>query len=393
MRSLLPMGWIVAGCALAASLVVGADNKSPLEHIKAVGKLGEGNPAAQQAWKDLVGQGPAKIPEILLAFDDDPIQCNWLRLAAETIADKTEAAGKPLPLKELEELVKDTKNPPAGRRVGYELLLRGDPSAADRLLPNMIQDPSNELRRDAVARVLGQAEKELESGEKEKAKANFRLALSGACDEDQVDTIAKALEKLGDKVDLAKHFGFVRAWHLVGPFSNAEAAHFNTVNPPEEKIDLKATYPSKEDPKAQIRWQTYTTEDPYGLVDLNRLYSPWKGVTAYALALVDSPKEQRIQIRLGSINAFKVFINGKEVLAHEEYHHGMRVDQYSGPGLLREGRNELLVKICQNEKKMPWEKEWRFQVRLTDAVGAAVPFTQAAVPSQLTLKPEQTKKK
>jgi hypothetical protein len=70
----------------------------------------------------------------------------------------------------------------------------------------------------------------------------------------------------------------------------------------------------------------------------------------------------------------------------------MRVDQYSGPGLLRAGRNELLVKVCQNEKKMPWEIEWCFQVRLTDSVGAAVPFTQAKVPSQLVLKPEQKKK-
>jgi hypothetical protein len=32
--------------------------------------------------------------------------------------------------------------------------------------------------------------------------------------------------------------------------------------------------------------------------------------------------------------------------------------------------------VCQNEQEEPWAQSWIFQLRLTDAVGQAVPFTQ-----------------
>lgn len=379
---------------LATGLGLARDTRGTLEAIRSVGKQGSGNPTATGAWKDLVKRGPDALLEILRGFDADPIVRNWLRLAAETIAEKAQTEGKSLPVKEIEAFIKDTSNPPEGRRLGYEIILPLDPTLADRLLPGMVQDPSSAMRRDAVARVMTEAEKLLKADKKTEALATYRKALSGACDQDQVDTIAEAMKGLGETVDLSKHFGFVRTWRLIGPFDNTGAALFNTVHPPETLIDLKASYPNKEDPKMPISWQSYTTEDPYGMLDLNRLFEPWKAVTAYAFAEIDSAKDQKIEVRLGSGNGVKVFINGKEIFAHEEYHHGMRVDQYSAPAFLKAGRNELLVKVCQNEKKQPWEKEWQFQVRLCDSVGSAVPFSQPALPSQLKLKAaEQPKKK
>ncbi|HBI43232.1 MAG TPA: hypothetical protein DDY78_10305, partial [Planctomycetales bacterium] len=73
--------------------------------------------------------------------------------------------------------------------------------------------------------------------------------------------------------------------------------------------------------------------------------------------------------------AIKIFLNGKEIFARDEYHHGMAVDQHSAAGVLKAGRNELLLKVCQNEQSEPWAQNWSFQVRLCDAVGAAVPWT------------------
>ena len=55
----------------------------------------------------------------------------------------------------------------------------------------------------------------------------------------------------------------------------------------------------------------------------------------------------------------------------------MHIDQYTARGTLRKGRNEVLLKVCQNEQTEDWAQLWKFQARLCDATGAAVPFTQA----------------
>ena len=63
-----------------------------------------------------------------------------------------------------------------------------------------------------------------------------------------------------------------------------------------------------------------------------------------------------------------MFLNGKEVFAREEYHHGRWPDQYVARARLKEGRNELLLKVCQNEQSEVWAQDWNFQVRLCDPI-------------------------
>jgi len=70
----------------------------------------------------------------------------------------------------------------------------------------------------------------------------------------------------------------------------------------------------------------------------------------------------------------KLYLNGKEIFFREEYHHGDRFDGMVGKGTLKAGRNEILVKVCQNEQKEDWAQTWQFQLRLCDAIGGAVPF-------------------
>jgi hypothetical protein len=97
------------------------------------------------------------------------------------------------------------------------------------------------------------------------------------------------------------------------------------------------------------------------------------GAAGYAFAAVHSPKEQPVEIRIGSNNAIKVFLNGQVAYAHEEYHHGQKMDQYVAPVTLTAGRNEILVKVCQNEQTEDWAQSWSFQLRICDGVGTAVP--------------------
>lgn len=351
-----------------------------LARLQAVGREGAGNEAAARAWKDVVRQGPAALPAILQAMNEaGAASANWLRTAGDAIVERTLAAGKPLPAEALEQFVRQTQHNGAARRLAYEWLCRIDAKTSDRLLPGMLQDPSSELRRDAVAAVLKQARSQVDKGDEDAARAAYRRALSGACDKDQVDLIAKALGKLGVKIDVAAHFGFVRQWLLIAPFDNHNDSGFNVAYPPEKRADPKAVYKGKDGKEA--RWIAAATEDPYGVVNLNKELGKQKGVVAYAYAVVSSPKERPIQIRAGSINGIKIFLNGQELYHRDEYHHGMDVDQHIARGTLKAGRNELLVKVCQNEQKEDWAQEWRFQVRLCDAVGAAVPFTLANPPN------------
>lgn len=358
----------------AAPCAVAADAGPLLARIKAVKGEGEGNEAAGKAWRELVALGPDALPAILTAFDDaDDTSANWLRAAVDAVAEQEMTAGRKLPADKLEAFVKETKHSPAARRLAYEWLTRIDKTTPDRLLPGMLNDPSVELRRDAVAVVLNEAQAKLKAADKDGAKAAFRKALTGARDRDQVDAIAKALKDLGDPVDLAAHFGFVRTWHLIGPFDSTGGKGYAAAFEPEKKVDLAAALTGKGG--KEVRWAEYTTDDAYGNIDLNKAIGKHMGAAGYAYAVVESPAERAVEVRAATKNAVKVFVNGKPVFAKEEYHHGKYLDQHVARVTLHKGRNTILLKVCQNEQTDSWAQEWDFQVRVCDAVGGAVPLT------------------
>ena len=71
-------------------------------------------------------------------------------------------------------------------------------------------------------------------------------------------------------------------------------------------------------------------------------------------------------------NAWKIWLNGELVFGRDEYHRGIRIDQYILPVHLNEGKNTLLVKACQNEQEQDWTVQWQFQLRVTDETGTAI---------------------
>lgn len=372
--------WLAAGflLALAAGGLTVADTAKAkqadglIAELKAVGREGANNAKAAAAWKKLVALGTGALVPIASALDDDDLtSSNWLRPAFDAIAEAAEEGGK-LPAAELEKFVTNAKNSPPGRRLAYEWLVKADAKAPARLLPKMLKDPSAELRRDAVALVITEAK-----GLSDKAAATkaYQRALSGACDDDQVDEIAQALKKLGVTVDVPKHFGFVTRWHVAGPFDHGKGVGWARAYPPERGVNLGAAYEGKDG--KQVKWVEHTTTHEKGVVDLNKVVAEIKGAVAYAYAEVESPADQQIEVRAGCINGLKIFVNGKQVFARDEYHHGMRIDQYAAKAALRKGKNEILLKVCQNEQTEAWTKNWMFQLRLCDAVGSAVAFSQA----------------
>jgi hypothetical protein len=372
--SLRLAGVFVGGILIATAPARAADAAPLLARIKAVGKEGTGNAAAARAWKELTKEGAAALLDVLGSLDDaGPVAANWLRAAVDTIAEKTLAAGKPLPADRLEAFVRDVRHTGAARRLAYEWLTRADPTAPDRLLPGMLSDPGAELRRDAVAVVLKEAQTHAERKQETAARATFQKALKYARERDQVTLIADELKKRGVDIDLTTHFGFITRWMIVGPFDNKSGKGFHVVFPPERGVDLKAEYTSKDGKK--LRWTGHVTSLPMGKVDFNKAIGALHGTTAFAYTEVESAVSRPVELRVASNNALRIYLNGKEIFFREEYHHGMSLDQHVGTGKLKAGRNEILVKICQNEQSDPWAQEWSFQLRICDAIGGAVPVT------------------
>jgi hypothetical protein len=378
MKRWFPVG---ALCALAAGVLLAdteprpADIDSLLGRIKNVGREGASNPDAARAVKALVARGPVALVPILAAMNDDElVAANWLRPAFEAIAEKAHKDGT-LSEKTLESFVGDKKRAGIARRLAYEWLVKLDKTAPERLLPGMVQDPSPELRRDAIDALFKKADAALGKKDDRTAREAYQKALTGAGDPEQIDTIVKALDKLGEKVDRQKVLGVVTRWHLIAPFEHTRGTGWDVAYPPEKSIDFTATYKGKDG--AVVKWVDHKTTDPQGLVDLNKTLGKSKGAVAYACALVDSPNERAIELRAGCINGLKIFLNGKQLFAREEYHHGMRIDQYAARGTLKKGPNTILLKVCQNEQEENWAQNWTFQLRLCDFVGAAVPFSYA----------------
>ena len=347
-----------------------ADFETSIQTILSVGSEGKGNPEASAAWKELAKSPVADLPRLLAAFDNaNPLAANWLRSAAESIAARELKATGKLPQAELEKFIAATEHNPRARRMAYEWVLKVDPTAADRLIPGMLNDPSVEFRRDAVARLIDAGTKQLTENQNDLAKATFEKALNGARDEDQIEAIVKPLDKLGVKVDLPRHFGFVLDWHLIGPFDNTAKKGFAVTYPPETEIKLDAKYAGQ---KGEVAWSKTLSDDKYGTVDLNKVTAPHKGAATYALTEFVSDKEQTVDIRLGTPNAYKVWVNGEFIFGREEYHRGSSVDQYRMRAKLKQGKNQILLKICQNEQTEDWAQGWKYQLRVCDATGTAI---------------------
>src|SRR5690606_32996179 len=85
-----------------------------------------------------------------------------------------------------------------------------------------------------------------------------------------------------------------------------------------------------------------------------------------------SPIDQEVEIRIGSVNGNRLWVNGQLVSSNEVYHAGEGIDQFTARCRLRAGRNVLLLKICQNDNAADWAQDWEFQLRVCDGTGAAL---------------------
>jgi len=365
---------ILIVAALASSIAAtrtAADELEPLlETLRAVGPKGAGHREATVAWQKLARADAAQLPAILAALDEaEPLAANWIRTAVDAIAQRQLQQGGKLPAIELERFVLEVRHAPRGRRLAYELICDVDPSAPQRLIPRMLDDPSLEMRRDAVARLIDDATALQQAEQTAEATAVYEKAFAAARDFDQVKLLAGRLTKLGRKPNLPRHFGFLTRWKVIGPFDNTAEKGYDVVYPPELQIDPAARYDGKH---GKVQWIDHLTDDAYGKVDLNKALVKEKDVLAYAAAEFVSDRRQQVQFRVTSYNAVKLWLNGRPIDEHNVYHGGSQLDQYVCTAELKPGRNAILLKSCQNAQTQDWAEPWAFQLRVCEPDGTAI---------------------
>ncbi len=128
----------------------------------------------------------------------------------------------------------------------------------------------------------------------------------------------------------------LQEWYHVGPFPGGERdLAFSTPYPPEERVELGETFQ-----EGKLQWQARPAWKD------GQVHMVFQGQNAanYIYRRVVAPVATRLPISLGSDDAIKVFLNGKQLLAHN-IGRGAAADQELLTLDLAAGVNHLLLKI------------------------------------------------
>lgn len=370
--------WIAT--ALVASVPARADEvDDDLATIAKVGPQAFGSADARQARNRLLDHGTEILPRLLVAMDTtNLVAANWYRTVFEAIVERELAKSEPqFPLDALRDYAADAKRQGRARRRALALVDRLDPAYRAKLIPTLLDDP--EFRGDAVDAALAAGAKAEAAGDRQQAIRQYRLAFEHSRAADQTAAAAAKLKALGQAADTVQHLGFVVDWFLLGPFDAPEYSGFAKVFPPEEQaaIDSKAAYEGQGG--KPIRWRRFRTADPLGQLNLIDAIAPVKEAVGYAYAELNSPRAMDAELRCGADDNCTVWLNGQRVFGRDQWLNGTRLDRFITPVKLRQGKNTLLVKICQGPQHKDPEvpNNWSLQLRFCDATGVGLGLTSA----------------
>ena len=376
-KPLIALSLFGACICLPAPTVSGDDSLTDaLKAVCAVAVHGEGHESAVEAMSALNKATINQVPEILKAMDDaNKVSQNWLRSAVVSAV----ARGGELPREEIKSVLDDRARNSMGRLLAFELLTDGNEELASEMIPGFIDDPSLPLRYKAVDALINSADA-ISQDDSQAVIGFLGLAMKHARDVKQIQAIAHKFSNHGVMVNLQAQLGFLPNWHIVGSFDNKDMGGFNVAHGPEQAIgmiDLNATY--KDQDGNDTTWNEVSTINPIGNVNLNEQIGKVKGATVYAMTNFKSLEACNAEIRIGTANATKIWLNGELVMVNEIYHNSNSIDKFKGTVKLKEGDNQIFMKVCQNEQKESWAQDWQFQFRICDASGK--PTAQAAPPA------------
>jgi tetratricopeptide (TPR) repeat protein len=159
-------------------------------------------------------------------------------------------------------------------------------------------------------------------------------------------------------------------WLVIGPFDNKNG--FNKEFPPEKEIKLDKFYEAK---SQSITWQRANDGFHDGYVDLQKILKQYNWSVGYGLVHVNSPEEKDIQIRVGTNDAAKIWLND-ELVWKLNIGRDASFDDDIVNVSLQPGLNEILIKVCNRISL------WGYYFRLTDKEGNGLPDIHFVSPDE-----------
>lgn len=195
--------------------------------------------------------------------------------------------------------------------------------------------------------------------------------------------------------------GFVCQWLICGAFPNDGAAGSKGLSGSAYDLDLLASVGGEtacaptpgEVVKAGMGYQpvTWTPKGFDKYVALDRVMKPnTENAAAYGFCYLDADEAARIDLKIGSTDSIKVWLNGELALS-ERGEGGPVPDQHKVTLPLRKGLNSLLVKSCQGNGDWGWYARVELEGTRQPARGVevALPVGSSSAVTSVTYPPLQ----
>jgi hypothetical protein len=171
--------------------------------------------------------------------------------------------------------------------------------------------------------------------------------------------------------------GFISNWLIVGPFPNpGERPDNNGFNLDYLKNyggELNCTPANGMEIKIEggtaVKWQAYQSTDTtvnFFSVENLKLEPSQEDILCYAACWVDADADKEVELRIGSDDGYKLWVNHK-LVSEQNVYRSMEMDQETHKVKLNKGRNLILVKVATD-----WG-EFQFMLRVVNAEGKEVP--------------------
>ncbi len=171
--------------------------------------------------------------------------------------------------------------------------------------------------------------------------------------------------------------GFISNWLIVGSFPNpGERPDNNGFN-----IDYLKNYGGelnhvpangmeiKSDDGTAVKWQQYQSAAPeidFFSIEHLKLEPQQEDILCYCACWLDSDADREVELRIGSDDGYKLWVNHK-LVSEQNVYRPMEMDQETHKVKLNKGKNLILLKVTQD-----WG-EFQFMLRVVDAEGKEVP--------------------
>jgi len=150
-------------------------------------------------------------------------------------------------------------------------------------------------------------------------------------------------------------------WWVIGPFDHKNG--FNKKFPPEKDIRLSKFYKGK---SQSMTWLRANDKLHDGYIDLQELLKQYNWSVGYGLIYVNSPEKKEVQLRVGTNDAAKIWLNDELVWKFNIGRDASFDDDIIRVSL-NQGLNKILIKVC-NQISL-----WGFYFRVTDEQGNGLP--------------------